>query len=110
MRDSIPIRHPVIWYVFAGSRGGYSRARIVRSLQDQPANTNQLAQTLALDYTTVQHHLKVLEQNGMIFGRGAKYGRTWFLTPKMEADLPAFASIWEKLDEKRVKSKGGTTQ
>ncbi|MHB8605161.1 MAG: winged helix-turn-helix domain-containing protein [Thermoplasmatota archaeon] len=76
----------------------------MRALRDRPLNTNQLAEALALDYTTVQHHLKVLEENGMVFGKGPKYGRTFFLTPKMEADLPAFDSIWEKLDGKKSES------
>ncbi len=75
---------------------------------DRPLNTNQLAERLGLDYTTVQHHLRVLEENGLVTGIGPKYGRAFFLTDKMEAFADAFAKILEKLEEKRGPM-GGTS-
>lgn len=51
----------VLWYVFASTRGGENRARILRAVDDQPRNANRLAEELDLDYTTVRHHLGVLE-------------------------------------------------
>ncbi|MHB8584343.1 MAG: ArsR/SmtB family transcription factor [Thermoplasmatota archaeon] len=86
--------------MFAGSRGGYSRARIIQVLKETPMNTNQLAENLGLDYSTVQHHLTVLEENGLIYAIGPKYGRVWFLSPKMNETMDTFNSIWEKLDRK----------
>jgi DNA-binding transcriptional ArsR family regulator len=61
-------------------------------------NTNQLAAALALDYSTVQHHLSVLEENGLVYAIGPRYGRVWFLAPKMTETMETFDSIWEKLD------------
>lgn len=68
---------------------------------ERPLNANQLAGELGLDYTTVQHHLRVLTENGLIHGMGPNYGRTYFLTEKMEAFAEGFAEILEKLEEKR---------
>jgi len=84
--------------VFAGSRGGLTRARVIRALIDRPLNANQLARALDLDYTTVVHHLRVLEENGLLTGVGPKYGRTYFLTEKMASSAEMFQSIWVKLD------------
>jgi DNA-binding transcriptional ArsR family regulator len=86
--------------VFAGSRGGTTRARIVQALMERPLNTNQLAVLLGIDYTTVAHHLRVLEQNALVTGLGPRYGRTYFVTDKMTEFAPAFQAILEKLQGK----------
>ena len=49
----------VLWYVFASTRGGENRARLLRAMDERPRNANQLADDLELDYTTVRHHLEV---------------------------------------------------
>ncbi len=50
----------VLWYVLTGTRGGENRVRILKTVEEQPRNANQLAETLDLDYKTVRHHLDVL--------------------------------------------------
>lgn len=67
----------VLWYVLASTRGGENRVRILRSLDEQPRNTNQLAEELDLDYTTVQHHLEVLEENNVVTNSGGDYGTVY---------------------------------
>lgn len=64
-------------------------------------NAHQLSEELKLDYTTIQHHLKVLSENGLLHAIGPNYGKAWFLTDKMEQFAEAFAGIVEKLEEKR---------
>lgn len=70
----------VLWYVLSGTRGGHNRARILRALNEQPRNTNQLAESLDLDYTTVQHHLGVLENNNVVRNTGGEYGTVYLPT------------------------------
>ncbi|PSQ09735.1 hypothetical protein BRC93_12250 [Halobacteriales archaeon QS_5_70_15] len=64
----------VLWYQLASSRGGPTRVRIVRALDERPRNANQLAEELDLDYTTVRHHLDVLREDNVVFGKH-RYGR-----------------------------------
>ena len=66
----------VLWYLIAGSRGGVNRARIIEALYDRPYNVNQLSQELDLDYKTIQHHIKVLEDHNIIVNSTGekKYG------------------------------------
>lgn len=71
-----------------------------------PMNANQLAQALDLDYTTIQHHLGVLKDNGLVTAMGPNYGRTYFVSDKMESFAEAFAGILEKIEGKRAASQG----
>lgn len=56
----------LMWYVLFGTRGGPNRRRILDELLRSPANAHQLAGALALDYRTVRHHLRLLEQSGAV--------------------------------------------
>lgn len=71
-----------------------TRIKIVREIVNQPVNANQIAEKLRLDYKTIQHHLKVLMQNGMIIAEGY-YGANYFVTP--EFDNEAFNEIMGKV-------------
>ena len=93
----------LLWYLFAGTRGGPSRAEIIKALQDRPSNANQLAQILHVDYKTVQHHVRVLEENGLIVpSEKGTYGAVLFLTPKMEEALPILNEIWSKIGRTKI--------
>ncbi len=70
----------MFWWIFAGSRGGAMRARIAMSLRDLPQNANQLASNLGVNYRTITHHLRILEENGIVKSGGPKYGKVYFLT------------------------------
>ena len=60
----------LLWYLFAGSRGGENRIRIIDALKERPQNMNQLADSLGVDYKAVQHHIRVLEKNNMVTKTG----------------------------------------
>ncbi len=85
------------WFMFAGTRGGYTRGFILNHLTDKPYNASQLAQALNIDYKTTRHHLDVLAKNGVITIEGNKYGKTYFPSDAVEANLKEFNQIWEKL-------------
>ncbi len=80
----------LLWFVFAGSRGGLNRLRIISSLKEKPLNTNQLAKELGLDYKAIQHHIKVLEKNNLITKIGEKYGVTFFISTFLEVNMETF--------------------
>ena len=77
----------LLWFIFAGSRGGLNRLRIIFSIKKQPLNTNQLAKELGLDYKAIQHHIKILEKNNLITKIGEKYGVTYFISNFLEVNM-----------------------
>lgn len=87
----------LLWYLIAGTKGGLNRARIIKCLQERPYNANQLAEILKLDYKTIRHHIKVLQDNNVIVSSGDKYGAVYFLTKDMENNLDIFEEIWKSI-------------
>ncbi len=83
----------MFWWIFAGSRGGTMRARIVESLRDLPQNANQLAQSLGVNYRTITHHLRILEDSGIVKSEGPRYGKVYFLTDLFRANEGLFEEI-----------------
>jgi hypothetical protein len=57
----------LIWWIFGVSSGGAVRARIVKKLHERPANANQLAKELGLEYNHVRYHLDILLKNALKF-------------------------------------------
>ena len=82
----------VLWYVFASTRGGENRARLLRAIDEQPRNANRLAEALDLDYTTIRHHLDVLEENNIVTASGDEYGAVYLPTEQARAN-------WETVEE-----------
>jgi DNA-binding transcriptional ArsR family regulator len=87
----------LLWWLIAGTRGGINRARLIRALHERPYNANQLAELLELDYKTIKHHLKVLEENNVITSGGKQYGAVYFLSNDMEHNYDVFIDIWEQI-------------
>ena len=91
----------LLWFVFAGSRGGLNRLKIISKLRENPFNTNQLAKEMGLDYKAIQHHIRVLEKNNMITKVGEKYNVTYFILTYLEVNMEAFEEIEGKLDKSK---------
>jgi len=91
----------LLWFVFAGSRGGFNRLRLVRTIKERPLNANQLAKELKLDYKAIQHHIKVLEKNNIVTKVGEKYNVTYFISTFLEVNMDTFNEIAEKLDKSK---------
>src|SRR5437870_13714622 len=72
-------------YLLGGTRGGPNRAEIIKTLQNRPCNANQLAETLRLDYKTSQHHIRILEENGLVSpAHRGSHGAVLCLTANMQ--------------------------
>jgi DNA-binding transcriptional ArsR family regulator len=69
---------------------------VLNAIKEEPRNAQQLSEALNLDYTTVRHHLKVLEQNRIVVTEGDSYGKLYFLSESMEAHWPNLLAILEK--------------
>jgi len=101
-----PFKYLIGWLI-AGTRGGVTRAHIIRALRETPQNANQLANLLRVDYRTIRHHLEVLEKNGLIVSTGDKYGVTYFLSPEMEENYQLFEDIWNRIGKRQNKERAG---
>jgi DNA-binding transcriptional ArsR family regulator len=97
----------LLWYLFAGSRGGENRIRIIDVLKERPQNINQLAETLGIDYKGVQHHIGVLEKNNMVTKIGEKYGVLYFISNYLEANIEAFNEVRAAIDNKGNLNRSG---
>ena len=87
----------LLWFVFAGSRGGLNRLRIISILKKTPLNTNQLAKEMGLDYKAIQHHIKVLEKNNMVTKIGEKYNIMYFISTFLELNMETLEEIERRL-------------
>lgn len=96
-----PYAKRLLWFVFAGSRGGLNRLKLILALKENPLNANQLAKELGLDYKAIQHHIGVLEKNNIITRLGEKYNVTFFISNFLEANMDSFNEIAEKLEKSK---------
>jgi len=91
----------LIWWLFQSSAGGPTRLRLVRTLREEPRNAQQLSLALGLDYTTVRHHLRVLQRNHLLETRGDRYGQVYFLAATLEDRWPALEEIVSRASARR---------
>ena len=96
-----PYAKRLLWFIFAGSRGGLNRLRLVSILKNTPLNANQLAKELSLDYKAIQHHVRVLEKNNIVTKVGEKYNVTYFISNFLEANMESFDEIASKLEKSK---------
>ena len=83
----------ILWYVFVATRGGPTRIKIVDMLRERPYNINQMKTALTMDYKTIQHHIKILEDNRIIMPEEKKYGTIYFPTGEFERAADVFSEI-----------------
>ena len=87
----------LLWFLFAGTRGGDNRIKIFDLLIKKPLNINKISEDLELDYKTIQHHMRVLEKNNLVTKVGDKYGILYFISNYMEKNIDSYYDIKNKL-------------
>ena len=81
------------------------RMRIVLALSEKPANTNQLADALKVDYKAIQYQLSVLLKNSLLQTPNKDaYGALYFLAPVLEKNLDYVRAIWNKYGKTKISS------
>ena len=93
----------LFWFIFAATRGGMNRIRIISHLRNMPTNTHKLAKAMGLDYKAVQHHLRTLERNNLVTKVGSNYGVTYFPSVLFEDGEVIFDEIVAKLKARNNK-------
>jgi len=87
-----------LWYVLTGTRGGENRVRLLRAVDEQPRNANQLAEDLDLNYKTVRHHLDVMTDNDILRKSGDDYGAVYLPTDRVDEHWGTVEDIFERME------------
>jgi DNA-binding transcriptional ArsR family regulator len=77
----------LLYWLLSASRGGPTRLRILKALSDKPMNLRKLALALGLDYKTVQGHVEILIENGVIETPKKTYGSLYFICPEWVGNI-----------------------
>ena len=86
----------LFYWLFVGSKGGINRVKIVKLLYENPYNAKNISDKLELNYKTVRHHLKLLEDHDIVgTPSGVRYGLLYFLTEEMKENYELFMKIQE---------------
>jgi predicted transcriptional regulator len=98
-----PLKHLLGWLII-GSKGGKTRAKIIKSVRNNPRNANQLATQLKVDYKTIRHHLTILEKNKLVIPVGTHYSTVYFLSQPMEENYLVFQEITNKMGDTKKRA------
>ena len=92
--DDSSIDHEILW-ILVGSKGGQTRARILKILSEKPMNANQLAETLELNYHTITYNIDVLIKNRLVVVEGPRYGQVYTPSRIFTSNISAFKKLIE---------------
>jgi DNA-binding transcriptional ArsR family regulator len=97
-----PVFKRVMVFLFLGTKGGGNRIRIVRLLKQEALNANKIGERLGLDYKTVQHHLRILEEHKVVVSSSPEgtYGALYVLAQYFERQLELIEEMWVKFGRK----------
>ena len=90
--------------VFTGMGGRYTRLRIICAITENPMNILEISKKLELDYKTVKHSIKILEENSLITREGEGYGDTFHPSEKISNNLETLYSVIRKVESKLDKA------
>jgi DNA-binding transcriptional ArsR family regulator len=87
----------LFYWLFIGTKGGINRIKIVKLLYENPYNAKNISDKLELNYKTVRHHLRLLEEHDIVTTPpGIRYGAVYFLTEEMKENYDLLEKIQEK--------------
>jgi len=80
----------LLYWLLAATKGGPTRVRILKTLGKKPMNLRQLSIEVKLDYKTVQGHIEMLMENGMLYTPKKGYGSVYFISPEWAESIDEF--------------------
>ena len=90
-------QNKLLSYLIEGTRGGKTRALILRQLAEKSYNAHQLAKSLGIEYKTIRHHLEVLVKHGIIIRNNIGYPNIYLISNNIADKLNSFDDKKEKL-------------
>lgn len=91
--------NPALRFVLVGTQGGETRIRVLGALDDRSQNTAHLAETLDVSQATLDHHLGILVENGLIERHGADPEAPYQITRRTRADWGDVEDLLDRADE-----------
>lgn len=82
----------LLFHLIEGTRGGKTRALILKYLSNRSYNAHHIAKALDMDYKTIRHHLNVLIRNGVVIKTNVDGIALYSLSYNMELDLDVNSS------------------
>ncbi len=82
----------LLWWIFAVTKGGTVRAKIVKRLRDRPSTTSQLAREFNLTYQDIRYHLRILKEHNLVESSNTSIA-VYFVTDEMERNWDEFMRI-----------------
>jgi len=76
----------LLYWLLNASRGGPTRLKIIKILYSKPMNMRQLSIAAELDYKTVQGHVELLIENGILETPKKKYGSVYFINQEWDGN------------------------
>lgn len=77
----------LLCYLIEGTRGGKTRALVLKNLLERSYNAHQLAKALNKDYKTIRHHLQVLVKNGIVISKNDGNRDLYYISKTIESDF-----------------------
>ena len=77
----------LLCHLIQGTRGGKTRALILKHISDKSYNANQLATALNMDYKTIRHHLNVLIKKDIVRKSKNGYSDLYFIPNNIDLNL-----------------------
>ncbi|MCZ7402758.1 MAG: response regulator [Candidatus Methanoperedens sp.] len=77
----------LLCHLIQGTRGGKTRALILKHLSDKSYNAHQLATLLKMDYKTIRHHIKILIKNGIIGKVNERSSDSYFISNNIDFEF-----------------------
>ena len=90
----------LLYWLLNASRGGPTRLKLLKVLDKKPMNMRRLSMSLKMDYKTVQGHVELLVQEGIIQTPKKKYGSVYFISPEWEGNSYLMKLMRGNEDEK----------
>jgi len=95
----------LLYWLLAATKGGPTRVKILDTLKWKPMNLRQLAMEVKLDYKTVQGHIEMLVENGILYTPKKGYGSVYFISPEWEESIDEFLKGGYDGKKRRKKAK-----